>query len=111
MSAAESLPSWLETNRWSSVNNLNLTFDGVGSPALTKSVTAQSNGQGALAADVIIAITECPAAVLKLWASDKTRAGLNLLALRSVKGNGTRTTANRSNGNSVATGQQLQRFL
>ena len=46
-SPSQRVPSRPRTRRWSSVNSLNRTTDGEGSPADSRSRTAQSSGQGA----------------------------------------------------------------
>jgi len=52
----------------------------------------QSSGQGALAAEVIMASTTCPEGTLNFGPSESTSEGRFLVAVRSVKGKGTRST-------------------
>lgn len=59
-------------------------------------VHGAAQSPGALPAEVIMASTRCPAGVLKEAPSDSTSAGRFLLAARSVRGNDTRTTCQRS---------------
>src|SRR5688572_28968197 len=58
------------------------TIDGAGSPATVKSLIRTSSGDGAWLADVIMAITLCPARWLKAGPSEITKAGRFLSAWR-----------------------------
>src|SRR6266496_1089327 len=71
-------------------------MDGAGNPAFSRLLIATSSGHGACPADVIIAMTLCPAGRLKAAPSEMTNAGRFFSACRSVNGNGTRTTSNCS---------------
>lgn len=61
------------------------TTEGAGRPAAARSSIVQSSGHVAFPVDVIIASTMCPEGLLNVSTSDRTSAGLFLLATRSVK--------------------------